>query len=119
MSGADGARRAGGRPHRVGDVLAAYLNRTGLGDALGRLGALDEWSGAVGPTVSRVTRPVEVRGETLVVEVASSAWLNELSMMLPLILDQVNGVRAGPPIRDVRFRLAESGDHIHGMIAEG
>ncbi len=107
MTGAREARRAVGKPERVGDVLAGYLDRTGLGEALGRLGALDEWTGAVGPRVSRVTRPVEVRGDTLVVEVISSAWLAELAMMRPLILERVNRARAGPAIGDVRFRLAE------------
>ena len=101
------ARRAGGRPEPVGAVLTGFLDRTGLAEALGRLGALDEWTGAVGPRVSRVTRPVEVQGDTLVVEVISSAWLAELSMMRPLILEQVNKARAGPAIGDVRFRLAE------------
>ncbi len=107
MTAARRARRKGGRPEPVGDVLAGYLDRTGLGEVLGRLGALDEWTGAVGPRVSRVTRPVEVRGDTLVVEVISSAWLAELSMMGPLILEQVNRARVGPSIGDVRFRLAE------------
>ncbi|MXX33236.1 MAG: DUF721 domain-containing protein [Gemmatimonadetes bacterium] len=104
---AGAARGAVGRPEPVGEILAGYLDRTGLGEALGRLGALDEWTCAVGPRVSRVTRPVEVRGDTLVVEVVSSAWLAELSMMRPLILEQVNKARAGPAIGDVRFRLAE------------
>ena len=107
MTAAGHERRGSGRPEPVGDVLAGYLDRTGLGEALGRLGALDEWTGAVGPRVSRVTRPVEVRGDTLVVEVISSAWLAELSMMRPLILERVNRARTGPAIGDVRFRLAE------------
>lgn len=102
-----------GRPSRqprlVGDVLADYLDGTRLGESLARLGAIEEWAGAVGPEVSRVTRPVEVRGETLVVEVVSSAWLAELSMMRRLILDKVNAVRAGPAIGRVRFRLAHDG----------
>ena len=106
MTAAGGARRGGGKLQPVGDVLAGYLDRTGLGEALGRVGALDEWSGAVGPRVSRVTSAVEVQGDTLVVEVISSAWLSELSMMRPLILRQVNEARAGPAIGDIRFRLA-------------
>lgn len=101
--------RPSGQPRLVGDVLADYLDGTRLGESLARLGAIEEWAGAVGPEVSRVTRPVEVRGETLVVEVVSSAWLAELSMMRSLILDKVNAVRAGPAIGRVRFRLAHDG----------
>lgn len=103
------AGRPGGRLEHVGDALAAYLDSTGLGESLARLGAIEEWAGAVGPRVGRVTRPVEVRGDTLVVEVVSSAWLAELSMMGSLILDRVNAVRAGPAIGRIRFRLAQRG----------
>lgn len=108
MTGAMAAKRPRGRPEPVGDVLAAYLDRTGLGESLARLGAIDEWSGAVGPKVSRVTRPVEVQGDTLVVEVISSAWLAELSMMRSYILDRVNAVRGVPTIGRIRFRLAQN-----------
>lgn len=108
MSGVEGARRAGGSPEPLGNVLAGYLDRTGLAEAIGRQGALDEWADAVGPRVGRVTRAVEVKGDTLIVEVISSAWLAELSMMRPLILGQVNEVRTGPAIGGIRFRLAET-----------
>ena len=109
MSAAREARRPGGRLEPVGDALAAYLDGTGLGESLARQGAIEEWAGAVGPKVGRVTRPIEVRGDTLVVEVVSSAWLAELSMMGSLILDRVNAVRAGPAIGRIRFRLAQRG----------
>lgn len=96
----------------VAVALEGYLDRTGLGDSLARLGAMDEWAAAVGERVSGVTRPVEVRGETLVVEVLSSAWINELSMMGGLILERLNGRGAGPPIGRIRFRLAETKDNL-------
>jgi len=96
----------------VAKVLQGYLDRTGLGDSLARLAALDEWAVAVGERVSGVTRPVEVRGETLVVEVLSSAWINELSMMGELILERLNARGAGPPIGRIRFRLAETKDNL-------
>ena len=97
----------------VAEVLAGYLDQSDLGDSLARLGAMDEWAGAVGPRVSRITRPVEVRGETLVVEVLSSAWINELSMMSGLILERVNACREGPPIGRIRFRLAETKENLN------
>jgi len=91
----------------VGEVLEGYLAESGLGESLARLGALDDWPGTVGDRVSGVTRPVEVRGDTLVVEVLSSAWLNELSMMKGMILERLNSGRADATIGDIRFRLAE------------
>ena len=92
----------------VADALQGYLDRTGLAESLDRLGAVEEWAGAVGARVSRVTRAVEVRGDELVVEVLSSAWIAELSMMRTLILERLNSVHSGPPIGSIRFRLAET-----------
>lgn len=92
----------------VADVLRGYLERTGLDESLARLGALDKWAVAVGPRVARVARAVEVRGDKLVVEVLSSAWITELTMMQGLILERLNSVCAGPPTGGIRFRLAET-----------
>jgi len=104
--------RGGDRFAPVAEVLEGYLDRTGLGDSLARLAALDEWGAAVGERVSAVTRPVEVRGEALVVEVLSSAWINELSMMGELILERLNARGTGPPIGRIQFRLAETKDNL-------
>ena len=110
--GTERRERGGERFAPVAEVLEGYLERTGLGDSLARLTALDEWAAAVGERVSAVTRPVEVRGETLVVEVLSSAWINELSMMGALILERLNARGAGPPIGRIHFRLAETKDNL-------
>ncbi len=115
------AAKSGGRGGRgaafkaVGEVLEGYLAESGLGESLARLDAMDEWADTVGSRVSGVTRPVEVRGDTLVVEVLSSAWLNELSMMKAMILERLNASRADAPIGGIRFRLAEKASgRIHG-----
>lgn len=108
MTVAAGAGQGGDGFVPVAEVLDRYLDKSGLGDSLVRLRAMDEWDGAVGPRIGRVTRPVEVRGETLVVEVSSSAWITELSMMSGLILERLNARGEGPPIGRIRFRLVET-----------
>lgn len=62
---------------------------------------------------------MEVRGDTLIVEVVSSAWLAELSMMRGLILDRVNAVRTGPAIGKIRFRLARNPKNAPGERRAG
>ncbi len=111
----NGAGQTGSGPRGfapVAEVLRGYLEQTGLAESLKRLGALDEWAEAVGPRVAQVTRAVEIRGDTLMVEVLSSAWIAELTMIKGLILERLNSVREGPPIGGVRFRLAETPEAI-------
>lgn len=118
------ARRGGVRLEPLSRALDRYLEASGLQGALERTGLLDEWSRVVGPRIAAVTRAAEVRGETLVVEVASSAWLNELTMMRKNILERLNGIREGVTVEQIRFRLAPTspgidGDHDMNQRLEG
>ena len=75
---------------RVGDFLGDLLEKRGLGTQIRRMGALDVWSAAVGERVAEVTEAKTVVASTLFVEVKSSAWLMELSLMREALLERVN-----------------------------
>lgn len=87
----------------VGDVLA-FHNITNEVRA-GRLES--EWTELVGPRIAQQTRPDTVRGRTLWVEVASTAWLQQLDVLKPQILAGLLD-RLGEPklFDDLTFRLA-------------
>jgi len=72
-----------------------------------RTTVLEEWDERVGEKIARVTRPVRVDGAVLFVEVRSSAWMMELEMMKPTILERLNEGRSEGRIEKIRFRLAE------------
>lgn len=95
----------GGRPVTVGSALTTWLDHAGLGRRLELVQALDRWRGAVGPQISAVTRPETVNAQgTLWVRVTTSAWANELSLMSPGILAQLNrGVAPKAQIREIRW----------------
>jgi predicted nucleic acid-binding Zn ribbon protein len=82
-------------PTRVGDLLDNLLERRGLSTQIRRIGALDVWSGAVGEKISDVTKAQTVVASTLFVEVRSSAWLMELSLMKEALLERVNAELGG------------------------
>ena len=77
-------------PTRVADLLGNLLEKRGLGTQLRRLGALDVWSDAVGEKIAEVSEAKTVVASTLFVEVRSSAWLMELSLMKEALLQRVN-----------------------------
>ena len=82
-------------PTRVGDLLGNLLEKSGLGTQILRLGALDVWSDAVGEKIAEVTEAKTVVASTLFVEVRSSAWLMELSLMKKALLERVNAGLGG------------------------
>jgi predicted nucleic acid-binding Zn ribbon protein len=92
---------------KVGEFLGGFLERAGLKEQVRRAEVVEEWEDRVGEAIGRVTRARGVRGADMVVEVRSSAWLNELNLMKGEILRRVNEGREDALIEKIVFVLAE------------
>jgi predicted nucleic acid-binding Zn ribbon protein len=94
-------------PIRLGEAIAAFVARTGLGPRLGQAGIIPEWDRLVGPQIAAVTRPERVTADgTLFVRVATSAWMTELQLMTPEIMARLNAGRGPGRVRAVRWLLS-------------
>lgn len=91
------------RPQVLGRIIEAWIRRQGMesGLATGRL--LEEWKNLVGPRIGAVSRPFDVRGETLLIEVEDPVWRNELSLLQGQILNQISEHPELPRVRSIRF----------------
>ncbi len=96
------------RPVRIDAVLDGVLRDRGLRDQVRRWDALEDWKEIVGPHVAEVTRARAVEETTLIVEVATSAWLMELNMMKGEFLQRINERLRDTPIERIVFVLAET-----------
>ena len=96
------------RPTRVGDVLAEVLRKHGVEKSVRRAGVADLWAEIVGEQLAKVTRVKGVDRDALFVEVRSSAWLAELSMLKAEVLERVNARVADAPLARIVFVLAET-----------
>jgi hypothetical protein len=61
------------------------------------------WRRAVGSRIADKSRPVAKQGTTLVVEVQSSTWAQELSFLSATIVDKLRA--EGIAVTDVRYRV--------------
>ena len=95
-------------PQRVDAVLAGVLEKHGVRKQVERIGVLDLWPEIVGEQLARVTRVRGLDEDALFVEVRSSAWLMELSMMKGEFLERVNARLGEAPIDRIVFVLAET-----------
>ena len=114
--------RGGKRPPRTfgartaSDAVASALALHGITDEIRAGRVLTEWSDLVGPRIAQRTRPAGVTDRTLWIEVASSAWLHELTLLRPQLLDSLRARLGEPvPFDDLRLRLA--GRHRRDPIA--
>ena len=92
-------------PKHVGETLAKYLKKPGVGEQIEAASVVPEWSERVGPAIAAVTEPMRVSQGTLVVGVRSSAWMNELKMMERDIISRINAGRARGRIDKIRFQM--------------
>ncbi|HEY2005343.1 MAG TPA: DUF721 domain-containing protein [Solirubrobacteraceae bacterium] len=80
------------RYRRSPRALESALNR--LADDLAPetlLGAVQRaWPGAVGELIAAEARPTAERGGVLTISCSASVWAQELDLMAPQILDQLN-----------------------------
>lgn len=94
-------------PRTAAAAIGAALQFRGITDEIRKNRLLTEWTDLVGPKISARTRPFGVVDNTLVVEVASSAWLQELTMLRAQILSGLLD-RLGEPrlFEELKFKLA-------------
>jgi predicted nucleic acid-binding Zn ribbon protein len=89
------------------DAVKSVLALHGISDQIRAERVLTEWSELVGPKISSRTRPYGVTDRILVIEVASSAWLHELSMLKAQILAGLHQRMGAPRLfDDLKFKLA-------------
>lgn len=97
--------RGAGKPDRIDSALDVVLDNLGVADVVERHAVFGEWDDRVGPEIARVARPHRLDGETLIVRVANSAWLNELSLRRNELLERLNDGRRRSEIRRLIFRI--------------
>ncbi len=91
-------------PTAVGEALKGYLARSGLAPRLAQAQVVAEWAALVGPQVAAVAAAESVAPDgTLFVRVATSAWRNELQLMMPELMARVNAGRGAGRIKTIRW----------------
>lgn len=97
-------------PERIADALGAYLKEAGLDARMVQAAVVPEWAELVGHDIAAVTEPLFVTSDgSLFVAVRTSAWMTELQLMEPQLVQALNAGSDRPRVRKLRFRLAGTG----------
>jgi len=99
------------------DAIRAALDFHKLTNQVRGERVIAEWADLVGPRIAQRTRPDRIVDRVLWVEVASSAWLHELSLLKPQLLRGLLE-RLGEPalFDDLRLRLAGGGPRRDAVV---
>lgn len=92
---------------RLSYTLGSMLKARGLGSRLSEYRVFGQWEKAVGPVIARHAQPQAVRGKKLTLVVDSPAWMQQLSLLKPEIMEKVNSTLGKETIKDITLRLGE------------
>jgi predicted nucleic acid-binding Zn ribbon protein len=90
---------------RVGDLLRGVLKGLGLEGKLEEGRLREQWPRIVGEAIARKSKPQEVRGATLIVEVENNVWMNEIQFHRGEIVRKIHEEFPMLKIQDIRLKL--------------
>jgi hypothetical protein len=89
---------------RAGDLVEKLLKGFGLDERLQQYRALIIWEEVVGPQIAARTRPIRIREGVLEVNVDQPTWRQQLQLMKPKILAQLNAELGKSTIKDIYLK---------------
>ena len=95
------------KPKSIQSVLEQTFKQLGFEKKMGQYSLWKHWPRLVGERVAQQAKPERMQGNILVVAVSSSAWLQELTLMKPLLLQKIKTEFSEIEIEGLRFELAK------------
>jgi predicted nucleic acid-binding Zn ribbon protein len=93
----------------IGKVLRAVIEELGVAGRLAEQRAVMEWPDVVGAKVAENSRAVRIERGQLLIEVGSSVWAQELSLMRREILRKMNDRLGGRTVKSLHFVVGGKG----------
>src|SRR5512143_2743525 len=95
------------RIDKLSATLSRILKARGLEGRLREYRIFGLWDRTVGPAIARHARPQALRGKKLGLIVDSPAWMQQLSLMKPDIIEKLNRELGRETIGDITMRLGD------------
>ena len=92
---------------KLSSTLGSMLKALGLQSHLSGYRIFGQWEQTVGAVIARHARPQTVRGTKLYLSVDSPAWMQQLSLMKPELIEKVNKNLGRDAIKDIALKLGE------------
>jgi hypothetical protein len=95
------------RIDKLSVTLGRILKAHGLEGRLCEYRILGRWEKTVGAVIARHAHPQSVQGKKLTVIVDSSAWMQQLSLLKPELVEKINENFGRAVITDIILKLGE------------
>jgi len=96
------AKRQGPQP--VSSLIEGALRQFGLHERMEERAALLRWREIVGDEIAGHSRAVDLKDGVLVLEADHGAWRQELTMLVPMIIQKFNAMFGEGTVTDIQWR---------------
>ncbi len=93
--------------NKLSSMLGSVLKAHGLQGSLGEYRVMGQWEKTVGAAIARHAQPRSVRGKKLFLSVDSPAWMQQLSLLKPEIIEKLNTNLGKDTVKDIMLTLGE------------
>lgn len=97
----------GKRLDKLSHTLGKLLQARGLQNHLSEYRIFGQWDKTVGAVIARHARPLSLRGKKLYLAVDSPAWMQQLSLLKPEIIEKFNKGLGKDAVKDIVLNLGE------------
>ena len=91
----------------ISDIMGGIKLPKSVKDHVKNYEIWTKWVEIVGPELSRVTSPTELKGKTLEIHVAHQAWAQQLHFLKPSILGKIRTLCPRAGIKDLHFKVGK------------
>jgi hypothetical protein len=103
----EGMKSRGGNPKELAAVMSGLRLPATVKDHLAHSEVWTRWIEIVGPELSKVTSPLELKARTLVVNVVHQAWAQQLHFLKTSLLAKIRLICESAKITDIQFRVGK------------
>ena len=93
------------KPAPLGTILPQALKASRIDVDLDACKLWQHWKDIVGPAVAENARPEAIRGKSLLVNVSSAPWMQQLQFLKPELIEKLNDTLGKEIVGDIRFRI--------------
>jgi hypothetical protein len=97
----------GGKPKDFSEVMGGLRLPASVKDHLAHSEVWTRWLEIVGPELSKVTSPLELKSKVLIVTVVHQAWAQQLHFLKASILAKIRMICESTKIQDIQFRVGK------------
>lgn len=88
----------------IGRLLDDALDQLGLRERAVERRVLARWADIVGAEIAGHSRALDIQGGVLIIEADHGAWRQELTMLMPRIIEKFNSLCGEGTVTDIQWR---------------